>query len=178
MGYGRTNYRRGYGSRPVTAGRVARVNARPGNCRSCGEEIPAGAGQLWREASGAWSVVHVAESQGGWLMNPQPVRGGCPEATDKRNAELHAAGFFGQGAVAFFGETAAAPVSEREHIASAARAYAARNAVSAPAQAGPGDDLREVSRRAGGKYAYTSSGARMTMSSRRCEDAPCCGCCD
>ena len=30
----------------------------------------------------------------------------------------------------------------------------------------------------GGKYAYTSSGARMTMSSRRCEDAPCCGCCD
>jgi hypothetical protein len=27
-------------------------------------------------------------------------------------------------------------------------------------------------------YAYTGSGARMTMSSRRCEDAPCCGCCD
>ena len=30
----------------------------------------------------------------------------------------------------------------------------------------------------GSKYAYTSTGARMTMSSRRCEDAPCCGCCD
>jgi hypothetical protein len=28
------------------------------------------------------------------------------------------------------------------------------------------------------KYAYTNSGARVTMSSRRCEDAPCCGCCD
>jgi hypothetical protein len=50
--------------------------------------------------------------------------------------------------------------------------------VYAPRQAPDGADLREVSRRAGGKYAYTSSGARMTMSSRRCEDAPCCGCCD
>lgn len=30
----------------------------------------------------------------------------------------------------------------------------------------------------GSKYAYTSTGARMTLSSRRCEDAPCCGCCD
>jgi hypothetical protein len=48
----------------------------------------------------------------------------------------------------------------------------------APKQASPDDDMREVSRRAGGKFAYTSSGARMTMSSRRCEDAPCCGCCD
>ncbi len=48
----------------------------------------------------------------------------------------------------------------------------------APKQAGPDDDLRDVSRRAGGRYAYSSSGARMTMSSRRCEDAPCCGCCD
>ena len=26
--------------------------------------------------------------------------------------------------------------------------------------------------------AYTSSGARMTSRSGRCEDAPCCGCCD
>ena len=34
------------------------------------------------------------------------------------------------------------------------------------------------SRYGGSKYAYTSTGARMTMSSRRCEDAPCCGCCD
>ena len=50
--------------------------------------------------------------------------------------------------------------------------------VYAPRQAGPDDDLREVSRRAGSKYGYTSSGARVTMSSRRCEDAPCCGCCD
>jgi len=36
---------------------------------------------------------------------------------------------------------------------------------------------RTYSRR-GGRYAYTNSGARVTMSSRRCEDAPCCGCCD
>jgi hypothetical protein len=32
-------------------------------------------------------------------------------------------------------------------------------------------------RERGSKYAYTNSGARVTMSSRRCEDAPCCGCC-
>jgi hypothetical protein len=29
-----------------------------------------------------------------------------------------------------------------------------------------------------GKSAYTSTGARMTSRSQRCEDAPCCGCCD
>jgi hypothetical protein len=29
-----------------------------------------------------------------------------------------------------------------------------------------------------GKYAYTASGARMTDRASRCEDAPCCGCCD
>lgn len=32
--------------------------------------------------------------------------------------------------------------------------------------------------RAGSRYACTQGGARMTMSSQRCEDAPCCGCCD
>lgn len=48
----------------------------------------------------------------------------------------------------------------------------------APRQAPAGADLREVSAMAGGKYAYTASGARLTMASRRCEDAPCCGCCD
>jgi hypothetical protein len=42
------------------------------------------------------------------------------------------------------------------------------------------DAPRPTSRRGyrDSKYAYTASGARMTMSSRRCEDAPCCGCCD
>jgi hypothetical protein len=65
MGHGRTGYRRGYQSRAFTPGRVARPNARPGDCRSCGETIPAGAGQLWRETSGAWSVVHVEATQGG-----------------------------------------------------------------------------------------------------------------
>jgi len=154
MGYGRNNYRRGYPSRPQTTGRVAKVNARPGPCRTCGEDIPAGVGQLWREASGAWSVVHVEAAQGGWLMHPQPVRGGCPESTDKRNAELHAAGFFGPDAPA--------PVSERELIA----AKAARYAETTPAPA-----ARKT-------YAYSSSGARMSNRYSRCEDAPCCGCCD
>ena len=32
--------------------------------------------------------------------------------------------------------------------------------------------------RRGGRYAYASSGARMTDRRGRCEDAPCCGCCD
>jgi hypothetical protein len=154
MGYGRSNYRRGYSGRPQTTGRVAKANARPGPCRECGEEIPAGAGQLWRESDGAWSVVHVEATQGGWLMNPQPYRGGCPESTDRRNAELHAAGFFGQGAPA--------PVSERENIA----ATAARHAAVTPAPA-----ARKT-------YAYTSGGARMSNRYGRCEDAPCCGCCD
>jgi hypothetical protein len=148
--------RRGYGSRSVTAGRVARPNKRPGPCKACGEEIPAGAGQLWREASGEWSVVHVQEAQGGWLMHPGPVTGGCPESTDKRNAELHASGFFGPGAQM--------PVSERVRIARTAETFAASAQSEAPA------------RRA--SHAYTSSGARMTSRQGRCEDAPCCGCCD
>jgi hypothetical protein len=153
MGYGKTNYRRGYSGRQ-TVGRVAKVNARPGPCRACGEEVPAGAGQLWRESDGTWSVVHTEASQGGWLMNPQPFRGGCPESTDARNAELHASGFFGKDA--------AAPVSEREHIASAAARCAANSASEAPRKT----------------YAYTNTGARMTSRRGRCEDAPCCGCCD
>ncbi len=153
MGYGRSGYRRGYNSRPATVGRVARVNARPGPCRDCGEEIPAGAGQLYRESGGAWAVVHAPAEQGGWLMNPQPYRGGCPESTDKRNAELHASGFFGPDAPA--------PVSERDNIAATAARYAASNPVS------------ETPRRR--SYARTSSGARMY---ERCthEDYPCCGC--
>ena len=151
MGYGRSNYRRGYSSRPQTLGRVAKVNARPGPCKDCGEEIPAGAGQLWRTADG-WSVVHTEASQGGWLMHPQPVRGGCPESTDKRNAELFASGFLGPDAPA--------PVSERDNIAATAATYAAMNPAS------------EAPRRS---YARTSS---RYAGFGRCthEDYPCCGC--
>ena len=45
------NYRRGgyRNSRPLTPGRVAKVNTRPGPCHYCTEIVPAGAGQLWRE---------------------------------------------------------------------------------------------------------------------------------
>lgn len=47
------------------------------------------------------------------------------------------------------------------------------------ADCAPMDAPRRTGRRyQGSKYAYTSTGTRMTMSSRRCEDAPCCGCCD
>ena len=151
-------YRQSYRRRTsFTAGRVAKPNARPGKCRGCGEQIPAYGGQLWREPDGSWSVVHVQESQGGWLMNPQPVRGGCPADTDRRNAELHAAGFFGPDAPM--------PASERDHITRAA----ATGAATAP---------ERPARRSGGRYGYTSSGARVTERSSRCEDAPCCGCCD
>ena len=131
MGYGRTNYRRGYGSRPVTAGRVARVNARPGDCRSCGVEVPAGAGQLWREASGAWSVVHALAE---WHGSPVSGRyvGGCPAETDEMNAR----GKFG-------GQDGARPESER--IASIAATYAASSAQREPRQ----------------RYATTNTGARM-----------------
>lgn len=159
--YNRNSHRRQSSRpRPVTPGRVAKVNARPGPCRYCHEEIPAGAGQLWREDSGAWSVVHAPAEWHG-----SPVSGryiyGCPRDTDQMNAE---------------GNWPGRPEAER--LAAVAATYAAMHATEAPCQADPGDDLREVSRRAGGKYAYTSSGARMTASSQRCIDAPCCGCCD
>ena len=156
MAYRQSYRRRNYAP---TVGRIARANKRAGDCRACGEEIPAGGGQLWRESDGSWSVVHTESEQAGWAMHPGPVVGGCPVDTDKRNAELHAAGFFGKDAPA--------PGSERDRIARTAARYAA----SEPA-------AQTASRYSGSKYAYTSSGARMTMSSRRCEDAPCCGCCD
>jgi hypothetical protein len=152
----RRNYGRGY--RRPTVGRVGRVNRRPGDCRTCGELIPAGAGELYREVDG-WAVVHTEPAQGGWLMDPQPVTGGCPVDTDKQNAESHARGFFGKDAPA--------PRSERDRIASIAARFAEQTA-SEPA--------RTPAR--SGKYAYTSSGARVTARSGRCEDAPCCGCCD
>jgi len=53
---------------------------------------------------------------------------------------------------------------------------------------GPGSEHDRIASRAalaaaraeheGRRYAYTSSGARMTERHGRCEDAPCCGCCD
>ena len=149
MTYNRTSYRGGYrrSSRELPPGRVSKPNRRPGACKACGELVPAGAGNLWRESDGAWSVVHVPESQGGWLMHPEPVRGGCPEATDKRNAELLASGFFGPGV--------SAVVSERDHIAGLVARFAAT------AQLTPRRGLAA-------EYAYTSTGARVTMSSRRC----------
>ena len=149
----RSNYRRGYSRRP-TIGRISKVNARPGDCRTCGETIPACAGQLWREHDGSWSVIHTESSQGGWLMDPRPVTGGCPVDTDARNRELHASGFFGKDAPA--------PRSERDRIASTAAAYANRTE-------------RERSER--DKYSYASTHARYARRGR-CEDAPCCGCCD
>ena len=78
MGYGRSGYRRGYSSRPQTAGRVARVNARPGPCRDCGEEIPAGAGQLYRESGGAWAVVHAHGRAGRMADEPPALPGRVP----------------------------------------------------------------------------------------------------
>ena len=149
-------YRSGYGRRAaVRPGRVERPNSRAGECRSCGEPVPAGGGHLWREASGAWSVVHWPAVRGGWAMDPQPYRGGCPAETDRLNAELHAGGHLGMDAPL--------PASERDVIAGAAARFVP------PAPGG---------RASSGRCAYTAGRARVTSSSRRCEDAPCCGCCD
>ena len=152
MGYGRSNYgRRGYSSRPQTTGRIAKPNARPGNCRGCGEEIPAGAGQLWREQDGAWSVAHTMAE---WAGSPVSGRyvGGCPATTDEMNERGHFGGPDGAR-------------SERDRIASVAATYAATH---------PASEARTARR----SYAYSSSGARMSNRYGRCEDAPCCGCCD
>jgi hypothetical protein len=138
-------YRKSYRySRPQTAGRVAKANARPGDCRYCHLAIPANAGQLFREESGAWSVVHIKRE---WVGSPVSGQytGGCPAETDRMNASGNFGGPDG-------------PLSEYDRIASHARMHA-------PTQAST-------------KYAYTPGGARMTERSSRCEDAPCCGCCD
>ena len=109
--YNRNSHRRQ--SRPprvITPGRVERVNARPGDCRYCGEIVAASAGQLWREESGAWSVVHtVAE----WSGSPVSGRyiGGCPDDTDAQNER---GGWGGR--------------PERDRLAAIAATYAATHA--------------------------------------------------
>ena len=142
----RSGYKSGY-RRSFTAGPVQKVNQRPGDCRTCGEEIPAGAGQLYRESS-AWSVQHWPASKSGpaSMWDRAPITGGCPDATDRENARMLAAGFID-----------ALPVPERDRIASAAAAFT-------PAER-PVRQQREF-------YGYSSNGRR------KCEDAPCCGCCD
>ncbi len=131
MGYGRSGYRRGYSNARQTTGRIARPNARAGECRGCHEMIPAGAGQLWREESGAWSVVHRAAEWAGSPVSGQ-YTGGCPAETDRMNEQGH---FGGQGGAR----------SERDNIASYAAIWAASSHDRAPRRS----------------YARTSSGARM-----------------
>jgi hypothetical protein len=136
-----SSYRRGYGRRTYapTVGRIAKPNARPGPCRACGAEIPAGAGQLWHEESGAWSVVHEPTTWAGSPVSGQYV-GGCPADTDALNASGRFGGSEG-------------PQLESERLALVAATAAAVGV-----------------RRAGGyRPAYRRG---------RCEDAPCCGCCD
>jgi hypothetical protein len=147
---GRSYGRRGY---PATTGRVTRPNARPGECRGCGEEIPAGGGHLWREAGGAWSVVHLPQEWAGSPTSGQYV-GGCPAETDCMNT---AGGFGGPDG----------PRLESDRIASVAAVAVATMPERSTTPRG--------SYRRGGRYGYTSSGARV---SERCghEDYPCCGC--
>ena len=146
----RSNYRRPAGTRPV----APRVNQYPGDCARCGEHVPANRGVAYRDG-GRWRVRHTDSRWQGSPVSGGYV-GGCPKDTGAQNAAL-------------------AAMRAGQDVTAARAAFLESYA---PVQAGPGADLREVSRRAGGKYAYTSTGARMTMSSRRCEDAPCCGCCD
>lgn len=47
-----------------------------------------------------------------------------------------------------------------------------------PAMDAPRRSISGTSRRTRPGYAYSSSGARLASRYGRCEDAPCCGCCD
>lgn len=157
------SYRRGYSSnrsraqaRP-TPGRVRKPNRRPGTCVSCELEIPAFGGDLWRNADGTWTVVHHERTPaptGPW--DRAPLVGGCPDATDRENARLFAGGFIVEPT-----ET------EQQRIERTALALAA-----AAAPAGRPDNYP------GRNRAYTTTGARLSSRYGRCEDAPCCGCCD
>ena len=115
MGYGRNTYRRGsQRTYRVTTGRIGRVNTRPGPCKHCGEDIPAGAGQLWREQDGTWKVVHTVAEWHGSPVSGLYV-GGCPGETDRMNES----GGFTRGVL-----------SERDRIEAIAATYAAGHAVS------------------------------------------------
>ena len=72
MAYGRQGYRR---RNYAHSGQDPPGERAAGDCRACGEEIPAGGGQLWREAYGAWSVVHTA-SVAGRVADASPARPG------------------------------------------------------------------------------------------------------
>jgi hypothetical protein len=109
----RNGYRRGYRSQGFTPGRVQRVNKRAGACHYCAEEVPAGAGMLWRENDGSWSAVHTEQA---WTGSPVSgfYAGGCPAGTDALNAD---APWNRDGHVR----------SERDRIAGTAALWASRN---------------------------------------------------
>jgi hypothetical protein len=170
-------YRNGY--RRTSAPRTGpRVNRFAAPCsRGCGTEVPAGQGILAGGPNSGWQVSHKAAS---WHGSPVSGRyiNGCPGEADR----LNLAGQWGA-----FAEPRCTDRTHAQQVRDTGgcdscnrevRTPPAAPAGYAPVQADEGADLREVSRNAGSKYAYTASGARMTMSSRRCEDAPCCGCCD
>jgi hypothetical protein len=77
-----------------------------------------------------------------------------------------------------YGRNARTETSTPAGASAWAFANAEAESMRAPVQAPEGADLRAVSAAAGPKYAYTAGGARMTVASQRCIDAPCCGCCD
>ena len=168
--------RTSYSRRPASTG--PRANKFAGDCASCGLNVPAGAGILTGSRAAGWTVKHAAAR---WHGSPVSGRyvGGCPEDTARQNL----AGQWGPYAEPRCSDTThAEQVTQTGGCGSCSREVTVTRAPDgsgpAPLQADEADDLREVSRLAGGRYAYTASGARMTMTSRRCEDAPCCGCCD
>lgn len=82
----RNGYRRG-GHRsypPARQGRVARANKYAGPCHYCGQDVPAGQGQLWSSADG-WQVVHLEAT---WAGSPVSGRwvGGCPDGASRQEA--------------------------------------------------------------------------------------------
>lgn len=176
----RNSYRGGYrgrsGSTSGTVGLVSKANARAGQCRTCGFDVAAGAGQLYREASGAWSVVHREAFWQGSPVSGQYV-GGCARMC----------GECGQTSMSVIAATGRRSCADREACAERRAEVLAcphcRYADDADRNIMPCDEHSTaragvIGQPAASKYAYTASGARMTASSRRCEDAPCCGCCD
>ncbi len=182
----RNGYRNGY-RRPAPRTAGPRANKFAGPCAACGLEVRAGNGQLTGSREAGWKVTHRPASWHGSPVSGQYVNG-CPESTACQNLagqwgpyasprcadDTHASQVRDTGGCDSCSREVKKDLGDGIYVrVGDHRVYP----VSAPVQAGEGDDLAEVSRRAGSKYAYTSSGARMTMSSRRCIDAPCCGCC-
>jgi hypothetical protein len=126
--------------------------------------VPAGAGILTGNRATGYTVRHSAAR---WHGSPVSGRyiGGCPGEADQLNTPA--------GTPEPCGRELADTTDCR--YPGHAKGYHPDPAVM---DAGSDAGLAELSRAAGPGTAVLSSGAIVTTSRGRCEDAPCCGCCD